>query len=138
MSHSKEELYTLDDFVKPMVDPRFNDVIKIAHWLIDHPEVDDYTKLRRCMVRLLGYLAFASTVAGWTTAERRRKYAETFLKATGTAGEREAQAELACSEERHREEVMSGLFKSIAEIINGLKKIYEIRQMEWEQTKSKV
>ena len=119
----------LTDLVQPLIKPEFEKVVDLSHKLVQS-DITSMGDLKNTIVELSGYLFFIGTVWGKYRAERKRKYAQAVLGATGTATDKDATGIIACAEEYKYELIFENMFTSVTHQINSLKKTVDIKMIE--------
>lgn len=128
---------TLIDFIKPLITDDFDEVMKVADKLA-RSDIHSLSEFREIITKLAGYLFYAGTMAGRYSATRRKVYSKTYNSLTGTIADKENIAEVACADAREKEEIFGNMFKTIKEQIDALKKVWEIKQVEWQKSGKEV
>ena len=124
----------IEQLVTPLIKPEFKEVIEISHRLV-RSDISSMGDLKEIIVKLSGYLMFCGTMAGYYSAERRRKEAEGVMATTGTQEDKKSAGRISSGEERKFEEIFNNMFLSLKNQVDALKACLKLKIAEMERTK---
>jgi hypothetical protein len=124
----------ISNYVSPLISDDFKEVVDLANRMVSS-DINNLRELRDVIIKLSGYLMYCGTLAGYYSGERRKTQYKTIIDSTGTATDKEAKGKYAAADLRTKEEVFNNLFLSIKNMIDGLKKTFEIKVTEFDKAK---
>jgi len=121
-------------YVEPLISKDFADVTEIANRMVSM-DIGTLAELRALIIKLAGYMFFAGSLAGYYSGQRRKVQYETILHAEGTTVDKEAEGKYAAADDRKKEEIFNNMFRSLENMIDALKKCYEIKCTEMDKSR---
>jgi len=122
----------ISTFIQPLISKDFNEVVDLANKMVNM-DIASLQDLRSMIIKLAGYLFFASTLAGYYGAERRKVQYQAVINGDGTTVDKEARGKVAAADLHSKELIFENMRDSIKQMVDGLKKAYEIKVTEFEK-----